>query len=52
MHYVQGYEIGRPRPLREALCDMTSQLMAEAEEDTCTVPAAQDANITPLRANN
>ncbi len=50
VHYVQGYAIGRPRPLREVLTDITDQLLAQDDEDTQSVPAL-DGNVTKIRAN-
>ncbi|MFK7887759.1 MAG: putative bifunctional diguanylate cyclase/phosphodiesterase [Gammaproteobacteria bacterium] len=51
--YVQGYNIGKPQPLSDALRDLTDRMIMAAGEDTCTVPAIDEtgSSVTPLRAN-
>ena len=51
VHYVQGFGIGRAKPLRETLTSMTDALMQNAQEDTHTVPALDDPGESRLRAN-
>ncbi len=53
VNHVQGYAIGKPRPLREMLVDVTSAMAQASEDDTCTVPAVDStASVIQLRTGN
>jgi EAL domain-containing protein (putative c-di-GMP-specific phosphodiesterase class I) len=51
VHFMQGYAIGKPRPLREQLVGMTDALASSG--DTITAPAIGDqTDVTGIRATS
>lgn len=57
VHYVQGYGVGKPRPLREELVSLTSALISDGFSDTQTLSEVDEDTLgealsLPLQSNS